>query len=198
MRHCKSKFIIFLIGIFFLTSCNLTRNLWNSEYEETFKDFLVSQDGKYVVFLGDNFHYIFADNSGAIKVLLSWPNRNVLFINAEKTELNIDRKNNVTGYTTIEVLNNKLFPRDEIFLRSMGFTAARGEPLSLKLNLLGARYLPTDLGNYLPHLERVYTIQIHDNTGIFGTAAKVALTPITIAADSIVLFGKIVLAPFRN
>jgi hypothetical protein len=173
--------------------------MWDKKYNETFRQFLVSKDGQYVVFLGKNYHYIFTDNLSAIKELLLWQNRNLLFINIEKTFLKLDLQNNVTGHAVIESFFNKLPRADYEFLRSLGFRSEDGNALSLKINLVGKRYLPRDdIGEYLPMLDRTYIVPVHYSSTFWSKVGKVALTPITVAADATILIGKIVLQPFRG
>jgi len=198
MLLCKNKFFILVAVLLLLASCGITKSLWNGNYNETFRQFLVSQDGKYVVFLGKNYHYIFTDNSSVIRELLLWSNRNCLFINVEKTFLRLDLKNNVTGHVVIESFFNRLPHDDYEFLRSLGFRSEGGKALSMKINLAGKRYLPRDdLGQYLPELDRTYIVPIHYSSTFWSNVGKVALTPITVAADATILIGKIILHPFR-
>ena len=198
MIHCRNKF--FLLAAFLLiASCAVTKSMWDKKYNETFRQFLVSKDGQYVVFLGKNYHYIFTDNLSAIKELLLWQNRNLLFINIEKTFLKLDLQNNVTGHAVIESFFNKLPRADYEFLRSLGFRSEDGNALSLKINLVGKRYLPRDdIGEYLPMLDRTYIVPVHYSSTFWSKVGKVALTPITVAADATILIGKIVLQPFRG
>jgi hypothetical protein len=200
MLLCKNKIKIFcLLTAVFLSSCTVTKGLWNRSYNETFKQFLVSNDGKLVVFLGKNYHYIFSDESGVMKELLFWGRRDLVFVDVEKTSLEVDEKNDVTGYVTIESFYTKLPRKEEIFLESIGFRAQESKPLSLRIKLVGTRYLPRDdLGYYLPQLDRTYTVSVRYPVSFFKKMAKVVLTPITVAADATILLGKIVLQPFRG
>lgn len=198
MLLCRNKFCSLIAAFLLLASCGLTKSMWDKKYDETFRQFLVSKDGQYVVFLGKNYHYIFTDNSSAIKELLLWPNRNCLFINVEKTFLKLDLKNNVTGHVVIESFFNRLPHDDYEFLRSLGFRSENGKALSMKINLVGKRYLPRDdLGKHLPELDRTYILPIRYSSTFWGNIGKVALTPITVAADATILIGEIVLHPFR-
>lgn len=204
MHHCKNRAQNFLqaaslLIILFLTSCTVTKALWHRTYDETFKEFLVSRDGKLIVFLGKNYHYIFSDDSGLIKELLYWHRRDLVFINAEKTDLRLDNNNNVTGYVFIESFDMDMPRQEHIFLESLGFREMPEGSLVLKLKVAGKRYLPrNDLGQSPASFDRTYVIHIDYPTGFFGGMAKVALTPITVAADATIFIGKVLLVPFRG
>ena len=200
MPRCKNKIkILCILTAAFLSSCTITKGLWNRSYNETFKQFLVSNDGKLVVFLGKNYHYIFSDESGVMKELLFWGRRDLVFVDVEKTSLEVDEKNDVIGYVTIESFYTKLPRKEEIFLESIGFRAQESKPLALRIKLVGTRYLPRDdLGYYLPHLDRTYTVLVKYPVSLSKKIAKAALTPITVAADATILIGKVILAPFKG
>lgn len=194
------KKLLILCALLFQISCALTSALWNDSYDETFKDFLVSQDGRYVVFLGHEYSYVLADDLGIMKEILAWKERNLLFINIDKTNFVVDHRNQVKGYVIIECVYNNITPDQEIFLKSMGFRGKGHDPLSLKLELRGVRYQP--LSDSVVHapakLNRTYIISVHQQPGFGKRVGEVALTPITVVADSVLLFGKILLLPFSD
>lgn len=194
----KKYLAIFLV--IFLTSCTLTHGLWMKNYKENFQHFLVSNDGNFVVFIGKSHHYILHDDSGILKQLLaSGSLRRHLFIDVERSHLNLNLQNHLTGHVTVESYFHKLPRRDYEFLRALGFRSIDNKALALKLKISGGRYLPRhDLGSNLPRLSRVYVIPIYYESGALGNFAKVALTPITVAADATLLLGKAILLPFRG
>lgn len=190
----------FLILILITSSCVVTRSVWDRTYNENVRQFLVSQNGEMVVFLGSKYHYIFIDNTGILKSILSWSGRRNLFINTEETRLELDTSNMVKGHVTVESFFTRMPPRDYEFLRGLGFRSQdRFSPLKIKLMMKGKRYLPrSDLGYNLPKLQRSYMIPIHYESDTVGKIGKVALTPISVAADSTLIIGTILLAPFRG
>ena len=134
-----------------------------------------------------------------MKELLYWDRRDLIFIDVQKTELKLDKENNVTGYVFIESFDVKLSRTDQAFLESLGFRRGAESDFVLPLKVTGKRYAPhDDLGPFLPTLDRTYVIHIHYPTGFFSSIAKAALTPITVAADATILIGKILLVPFRG
>lgn len=191
------KIILIFLLLTQATSC-LTQKLWSNSYDEPVQKFLVSRDGRYIVFLGANYHYMFTDKTGAMKELLGWPGRNLLFIDTESTNLKVDSRNNISGYASIESFFSNLRGDQRVFLKSLGFRN-KNNSLALKLELKGKRYLPRqDLGRFLPALSRKYVFDIQYTPKASKAVAIAALTPITIVADSVLLFGKIVLLPFGD
>lgn len=190
---------LLLVSLLFLSSSCLTKSLWKNSYNDTVQNFLVSADGSYIVFLGSKYHYIFNDHSHIMKELLSWRGRHLLFIDVKRTRLKVDKNNNVSGYATVESFFNNLRGDQRVFLQSLGFRRLDGEVLGLKVKLKGKRYLPRhDLGRYVPELNRKYVFDIKYSPNASKAVAIATLTPITLAADSIYLFGRIVLHPFRD
>lgn len=189
----------FLLAALLLQTSCVTKFLWKKTYPETFKNFSVSPDGSRVALVGAKYHYVFSDNSGVLKVLLTWPQRGLLFIDVTKTHLEVDLDNNVYGYATIESFFNQLSPQQSLFLTSLGFRSKDGSALFLRMPLRGKRYLPrNDLQVFLPRLSRPYVVDVNHEQGILRKAGNIALTPLTVTADSVLLLGKIVLLPFRG
>lgn len=186
------------IIIFLLTSC-VTRALWDETYKESFRNFLVSENGDHVVFLGKNYHYVFNDNSSLMDELLAWKYSGLLFINIEESYIKVDLANDVSGYVIIETFNNDLMREDENFLRALGFRYNEEKySLQIKVKLSGKRYLPSaEFQGHGDKLRRTYIADIHQSAGFFKTAAKVAITPITLTADSLYVIGEIALMPFK-
>lgn len=190
---------ILLISLLLLqTSSCLTQKLWSNSYKEPIQNFLISQDGKYIVFLGENYHYIFIDKSGVMRELLSWRGRNLLFIDTKNTVMKVSRNNKVSGHALVESFFSNLRGDQRVFLESLGFRKKDGA-LAIKIELEGKRYLPRqDLGRFLPSLSRKYVFDVKYTPNAKKAAAIAALTPVTFAADAIYIFGKIILHPFTD
>lgn len=192
------KFALFL-ALFFITSC-VTKALWDNSYKEKFRQFLVSTDGRYVVFIGNKFHYVFSDETANLRDLLLWQRRDLLFINVDKSHINLDRQRNISGHVYIETFYVKLPPRETEYLRSLGFRKDEGSNvLSIKIDLKGKRFIPTEnLSPYLPVLDRPYVIPIHVQNSLPSKAGKTVLTPITFSLDVALLAGKILIWPLKS
>ena len=199
IKFLKLKYLCLVVILLFCVSC-LTKKVWNQSYKENFNQFLISQNGKMVVFLGSKYHYIFHDNSKTLERLLKWPNRRNLFINTQETKFKLSKRNIVTGYVTVESFYNTMPAQDHEFLRALGFRR-KDKYLAPKIKLMmkGKRYLPrADLGYNIPQFQRSYMIPIYYKGDTIDNIKKVAITPITIAADSTFIIGKIILSPFRG
>ena len=194
------KFIqIFLVSLLLLQTGCLTKMLWDDSYEETFKYFLISENGKYVVMIGRNYHYVLDDELGVIQELLNWDDRNLIKINIDKTHFVVDKNNSVKGYVMIDTVYNNINTQQEAFLLSLGFKQDDLKYMSFKIKLKGARYVPrTDnFEKIAKHLSRTYIIPVHNQQSFGKRVGEAALTPVTIVADSILLFGKVLLMPFE-
>lgn len=198
-KFLKLKYLCLVVILLFCVSC-LTKKVWNQSYKENFNQFLISQNGNMVVFLGSKYHYIFHDNTKTLERLLKWPNRRNLFINTQETKFNLKSNNIVTGHVTVESFYNNMPERDHEFLRSLGFRKKNKYMApKIKLMMKGKRYLPrADLGYDIPQFQRPYVIPIYYQGDTIDNIKKIAITPITIAADSTIIIGKIILSPFRG
>ncbi|MBM5782583.1 MAG: hypothetical protein FJ368_04085, partial [Pelagibacterales bacterium] len=86
MRKKFTKFCFAIFLAIILPSCTLTKALWGDKsYEEVINQFLVGSDGRYVALISPNYHYVFSDNSGVLKGILSLSQKGVLTIDTAKT-----------------------------------------------------------------------------------------------------------------
>ncbi len=199
MFFSKLLLRVFLVAaLIFTTSCEVTRALWEDNYKESIRQFLVSKDGRYIVFLGKKYHYIFADQSGVIDELLRLDQDHVVLIVPEITELAVDGKNNIEGHLGIKTFDLNLTSEQRIFLFSLGFKQEKEQgDLMLKLPLKGKRYRGIEAVNeYYSVLEEKYEIEIHRQATPLKDLEKIALTPLTLVADTLFLSKEIVMAPF--
>ncbi len=195
----KFKNKIWVVLFFILCSCTVTRFVWTKTYIETFSHFLVTDDGDYVIFLGKNYDYIFADKSDLAKEILKWKDRKILFVDIERSHITVNLDNDVGGYVIIKAFTDNLPLEDLMFLRALGFRESQSEILSVKFNLKGKRYAASGISDVpLPALTNTYITDIYETSGFFGNIGKITLTPLAITADSVLLVGKVLIAPFRN
>ncbi len=190
--------VLIVAALIFATSCEVTRALWEDNYKESIRQFLVSKDGRYIVFLGKKYHYIFADQSGVIDELLRLDQDHVVLIVPEITELAVDGKNNIEGHLGIKTFDLNLTSEQRIFLFSLGFKQEKEQgDLMLKLPLKGKRYRGVESVNeYYSALEEKCEIEIHHQATPLRDLEKIALTPLTLVADTLFLSKEIVMAPF--
>jgi len=198
------KKIILIIALPLLllsSSCEntYTKKLWTDNfYNEVFYYFLISKDGQFVVFLNDEFHYVFNDNSGVIQKLLLWKNSKKLYINTDETFLKIFPNNNLTGKVVIEVDKDSLDFFDLQNLQSLGFVNNK-EKFTIEFKVYGQRYLAKrDVTTYTPRLSSPYNIRIYSDLTNSQKIAKASLSPLTLMVDVIMISGKILTFPFTD
>ena len=190
--------ILLLVTLSLFTSCNTTSKLWRPAYNENLRSFLINANQD-IVLLGDKYNYVIDDHMHLLKDVLSSEVHRMTFINEKKTKIEVDRDNYIGGYIVIETFSNRMSRDDFLFLRSWGFSSQGAEAMSLHIPLRGVRYeMPSYLNaqQYYP-LNRVYTIRVDSSSSSIGAVGKVVLTPFTLAADTILLIGKIIAAPFN-
>ncbi len=191
MPRCKNNFLFSLLLFFLFTSCVTTKAVLDKNYKETFRKFFIAQNQKSVIMVGKNYYYMVFDDDNLIKKVLLPDVRRDLFINTEKTRLTIDSQSNITGYVVIESFLNKLPYEEYVMLRSLGFSAKKGEPLTIKLQISGKRYSLRDNVEYdLPALDRTYVIPIYYKDDLASDVKKVLILPFAIIFD-------IIAFPFR-
>ncbi len=198
----KKKFTKFCFAIFLaiiLPSCTITKALWGDKsYEEVIKQFLVGSDGRYVALISPNYHYVFSDNSGVLKGILSLSQKGVLTIDTEKTYIKLHENNEVKGYITITGPFSVLPENDKYILTGIGIAPDKKDYISVKIDLSGRRYLSKYLGhNQSNESSNTYKISIHydESSGLVKGVGKAAVTPIAVTLDAVLLIGKVVVFP---
>lgn len=180
------------------TSCAI-KYLWGDKiYEEKISQFLLGADGRYVVLIGSEYHYILTDANGALQKILSLKQEKTLIINPKKSHLKLDSNNEIKGYLTIEGPFSILPMEDIGILTSLGFRPNKNDEVVIKINLSGRRYSARNLGQALMNSGTTYKIPISYNDSSFAKdVGKAAITPIAVGVDAVLLIGKIVLLPFN-
>jgi hypothetical protein len=188
----KTKFkYILLISILLLQGCTRTQTntakLWNPPtYTETIDQFLINTKEKSLIIIGKKYHYIFDKGSAPLN-LLTWSGRKNL--RAYFDDFKVDVKNIITGSYFIQY-NSKKIPKDEVtWLKKSGFKIDKNGFYCKVFNIKGTRYLKRDdkLNNlsHLSHLNRKYYIRIEKPNSTSDIAYKIAMTPISVAGDTI-------------
>jgi len=182
-----------------LTSC-ITQALWRDPYyEERVGQFFVGSDGRYTVLIGEQFHYVFTENSRLLKEVLSLWQRDLLTIDNDKTHLTLDSDNNITGNITSKVPFSLLPPEDQYALQSFGFRPDRNDEVTLTVEVRGRRYAAKYLGSDIAALNRAHNIRIYYSSYSFVKGVgKAAVTPISVTLDAILLIGKVVIYPMSS
>lgn len=174
--------------------------MWNDNFfKEIFYNFLITQDGQFVVFLNDKYHYIFFDQTGQIKNLILWKkSRQALHIDIEETVLKIDNSNNLKGQVVVDADLDKLNNIDIQTLTRLGFEFKKNK-FSHSFKVFGKRYLANGVSSkYSSRLGAPYSINVYFDLNQHQKITKATLTPITLVIDSLIISGKILTFPFRN
>jgi len=171
----------------------LTQKLYEKhEYEETALSFLVTEDGSKVVVVGEKHHYIFHDITPSLKQILTGPLRKV--VAASLSNFYVRRDNVVTGDYTISLVPEA---SDEDRRRAIdaGFVTPE---LTLSGHLEGTRYSAEGFPPLAKTQEftRPYVVSIREQDSSSRLAGKILLTPITVAADGILILGGVALILF--
>jgi hypothetical protein len=134
-----------------------------------------------------------------IKEILALDKIHLIIIDPEKTHLRLDKSNDIEGYVGLQTFDLKLSPQELDFLERLGFENNEAEDaMEMKLPVKGKRYLAHEgMAQYNSVLNETYKIKIHRAQTPFKEFEKVALTPITVVADTVLFIGeRIILAPF--
>ncbi len=190
--------IFSLFAILLLANSCLTKMIWGDKsYQEQINQFFVGSDGRYVAMLGDEYHYVFSDNSGILKTLLSLKQQGVLTINPSKSHLQLHANNDVTGTLVMDGPFSILDREDAKTLMRMGFSPNRKDILEVKMELTGRRYAAKYLNQSLARTNTSHTITIYyHDSNVVKDVGKVAITPIAVGLDAVLMIGKIVVSPF--
>lgn len=193
-----SKKIAYLSILLFMSSCFLTNKMWHHYYNDDIDSFITTRSGTQVAFLGKKFHYIFDDRAGALKEILFWKRRKILYIDVESTRLKVDQFGNVNGHVAIKSTYLNPEPRDQKYLYNLGFYRNKDGYLEIELPLYGKRYIPDSRRYKDKGLNKPYRLKIEyeerDNPAI--TAGKVAISPITITLDAVIWLGEHTIGAF--
>lgn len=200
----KKIFFILLIftsscGLHKKLCCSLTENLWNEFYKEKIREFVISPDGRNVIFLGNKFHYALEDNTGALKSILLSKYRYFLYVDSGDSFLDLYPNNQIVAY--IKVLINTVTPPADAYdyFSSFGFRRQEDGLLFLTASFNGTRYQAVDnLNIYRESLNRVYELKVRSKAGSAADLGKILLTPLAVGADLIILFGRIIIWPLSS
>lgn len=170
----------------------LTQKLYEkheTEYEETALSFLVTEDGSQVVVVGKSYHYIFHDVTPSLKQVLTGPLRKVVAVSL--SGFYVRRDNVVTGDYTVT-----LVPEASDEARKSAVDAGFVTPeLTLSGHLEGIRYSAEKFPPVAKTQEftRPYVVSIREQESSSRLAGKILLTPITVAADGVLILAGLAL-----
>jgi hypothetical protein len=186
---------LFLVLVLFVQSSCVTQALWGDKsYEEKITQFFVGSDGRYVVLVGEKYHYIFADNSGVLKVILSSGRNNALTIKPDQSYLKLSSGNEVKGDLVMGGPSSLLSGEELQALEPLGIRPNAKGDLLVYINLSGRRYAAKYLGDGLSRSNTAQIITIYyRDSNLVKNVGKIAVTPIAVGLDAVLLIGKVAL-----
>lgn len=192
MQESKRLFLRagLVLGAGLLPGCATSSMYEDKYYYEPVKSILVSQDGTKLVVLGPDYHYIFATPNGLVEVLKSSIKDK---IQASFNGFVIEHDGSIHGSVTLS-LKRDHSPEVGQAAEALGFDAKRHD---VTYKLAGDRYRAKEQlaisTSY--QLNKEYSVYIRDKGSYAKQALKIAATPITVAADGVVVLGVIILSP---
>ncbi|PCJ30814.1 MAG: hypothetical protein COA90_08250 [Gammaproteobacteria bacterium] len=149
----RFKNIIFSVLIAMLvSSCSSAptkKVMWNKIYIDDIYQFLISNDGNNVLFVGIKYDYFFPNNHELKKILL-WKDRSLLQVSFEEKFI-IDELNNVTGNYSLICQSTNLNYEQTQWLDNNDFTknlSTDNKVIYIKeANISGTRYPSSEIMN---------------------------------------------------
>lgn len=202
MKKLLSSLILIAFLFTTLTSCKktITQKIWNDNFfNEIFYNFLISQDGQFIVFLNNQYHYVFNDHTGQIKKLILWKkSHDILHINLDETLLNLDEQNNLEGEVVVDADLENLNVVDINTLKSIGFYL-NGNKMSVNFKVFGKRYQASSyIAQRTSRLSAPYNVRVFYKIQPHQKILKASLTPITLVLDTLMISGKVLSFPFKD
>lgn len=166
----------------------------DGRYDETVERFLVSDDGRKFVVLGTQYHYIFEmpEHFGA---MLASSYRQSLEVSLVDF---VEQGDTITGNYWLRLRPVKPLTDDErAQALADGFTLRGSVELEMKGTLHGTRYRADgfDQRKTWWSFSRPYTVHVVDRLTTADKAVRVLATPVTLAADGVLMIGAVALFP---
>ncbi|NHV29692.1 hypothetical protein [Burkholderia sp. D-99] len=177
-----------------LSGCFTPKLYKDNAYSEYVSGFMITQDGKKLVVLGTDYHYIFDLPAQLRPVLLSGYRKSLHTTFADFHA----RGGSITGHYRIVLPKDA--PDDARQAASADGFIAEPAGLVLEGDIDGKRYstegfAEKDKGTAQPFNQR-YSVYIRESPSVVGMGLRILATPITVAADGVLVLGGIVLVPF--
>lgn len=163
-------------------------------YTESVNQILVTSNGRQIVVLGADQHYIIDTPPGLVQVLDSPLHPKV---QAQMDRFNVTPTSDMTGSFTL-ILPAGASSEDQQRAQAFGFSKNPDGRMTQSFLLSGKRYsakgftMPSALAK---KFNQTYSVQIREELLSAGKAALVLLTPLTVAADGVLTLLAIPLVP---
>lgn len=163
--------------------------LEEGDYTEEVSSFLVTEDGRRMVIIGNDYHYVFKIDNNLHKILMS---KNRKFVRPNFWGFKVDVDNRITG-------NYRLFVKPETRERAEWFVAAgfselanrKGNESELHFTggIKGIRYRAIEEIPAKYKFNKTYEINITEEDGGMETVTKKLFSPVTATADGVLVIG---------
>ena len=137
--------ILLLAVLFLISSCEfLTPKLWKkSYYHDDVEQFLISQEGKNIIFIGTNYHYIFSNNSNIQKMLKE---KNTSKLKMVIGDFEIKSNNKIEGDIKFIISQHDIGNKNRTIVKDLGLKRSKYRhhyhEYVKNIHLTGTRYLP--------------------------------------------------------
>lgn len=181
-----------LVCIGLMTGC-VTEALHDqkfSNYTDTFSSVLISTDHTTLAVLSSRYHYVFNANQGLALLLTSKAHKN---IRAQIYDFTLTRDNAVSGRVDL-CLDATASAADITTVITNGFTNDNGRSSQYckRYTLAGVRYKAGKaMVSEAYQLNQTYSVNVNADDSRLVQGVKLALTPITIAADGVVAIAAV-------
>ncbi|WP_076411968.1 hypothetical protein [Shewanella sp. UCD-KL12] len=188
-----AKPIKLFISVFFsllTTSCVFTEALWReSSYDESFASFLISEDNKNLVIIGEKYHYVIKPSETLVNILKSSYKPN---IQGHFDYFKVEANDNIKGTYSL-TFNAIPSEATKEWLNANDFKVKEHKKLGDKFvfqgNISGVRYLPSESVNNTFSFNKAYSVSIYEEISTAGQAYRTALSPISVALDGTLAIG---------
>jgi hypothetical protein len=182
-RFWQRLFIICLCVSQFSCATQALHDIKASSTDEL-KSFLLAQDGSLLVVAGSKYHFMFSLDE-PLRSILKWQKRGLIQPKFDTILVSANQK--ITSSFRFSVADNSLNAADRTFLKQHQFYL-EGVNWQYSDSLKGTRYAAGNVK--LPKavlFNKPFKINMQEPDGLPETALKVALTPLTVTADAVMV-----------
>jgi hypothetical protein len=182
-RFWQRLFIIFLCISQFSCATQALHD-YKSTSTDQLKSFLLAQDGSLLIVAGGKYHFMFSLNE-PLRSILTWQKRALIQPKFDTILVSANQK--IESSFRFSVADKSLNAADRTFLKQHQFYLESGT-WQYNDSLKGTRYAAGNVK--LPQavlFDKPFTIKMQEPDGLPETAMKVALTPLTVTADAVMV-----------
>lgn len=166
-------------------------------YVETFSAMYITQDGRQIVILGPRYHYVFQAPVELVRLVQSELHPD---LQANFDDFVVAADQTISGRydLRLSLQKDRDTPERGALAQSMGMAPrVRGE-WTISGTLKGQRYAAREssqASDAMTPLNRSYTVTIQEQPSAGEAMRRIALTPVTLAADGVLMIASVILLP---